>query len=111
MCAVKCDPRRIGEEQPRRRGLKRYVGVAVLLFSLGGLAVVKLDVPWVQQITRTIGESPAYLAVHEAAEPVARVASGDVDYVRRWVVRQRITQLLLLCIAGVSMGLFYILWK
>ncbi len=111
MCAVKCDPRRIREDQPRRRGLKFYAGVSIVLFSLGGLAVAKLDVPWIQQITRTIGESPAYLAVHEAVEPVTRVASGDVDYVRRWVVRQRITQLLLLCIAGVSIGLFYILWK
>ncbi len=111
MCPVNCSPRRFVDDQPHRRGLKFYVGMLVVLLSLGGVAAVKLDVPWVRQVTDTVGQSPTYLAVHDAVEPAARVASGDVDYVQRWVSRQRTTQLLLLCTVGVAVGLFYIMWK
>jgi len=85
--------------------------MVIVLLSLGGVAAVKLDMPWTEQIATSVTQSPAYLAMHEASEPAARVASGDVKYMRRWVSHQRTTQLLMLCSAGVALGLFYIMWK
>jgi len=115
MCPVKCSPRRITEErlQRERRGhsWRFYFGVFIVLLSLSGAVAVKLELPGTQQATQTIRENRVYLAVYEAVQPVTRVASGDLDYMERWINRQRTTQLLLLCTAGIALGLFYIMWK
>lgn len=113
MCAVKVSPKRIIiDERPKRRhGWKFYLGVLIVLLSLGGATAVKYDMPWTRPITKSVSESPVYLAVHEATRPAARVASGDIDYMQRWVLRQRTTQLFMLCSAGIAIGLFYIMWK
>lgn len=114
MCPVKVSPRRnvVYEDQPRRRhGWKFYLGVLIVLLSLGGATAVKYDMPWTRPITQTVYENPVYLAVYKAAQPAARVAGGDLDYMQSWISRQRTTQLLMLCSAGIAVGLFYIMWK
>lgn len=115
MCPVKCSPRRITEErlkrERRRHGWKFYFGVFIVLLSLSGAVAVKLEAPGTQAATQTIRQNAVYLAIHEAVQPAARMASGDLDYMGRWIHRQRTTQLLLLCSAGIALGLFYIMWK